>query len=178
MLRFLPPALDALTGLRSPWWRPLHRPLGDRGPRAFRPERGLAWLASRPTDTVFFAVDIVELRRVNDHYGYPYGNEAIIAVARRLQAAAGPRPTYRAGSDLFVVVARMPDAASADAFEAALRATVDQRPLAVPLLSTEQGERWEQIQLTVRTAQVRFDGDGFDAVGRQLDAFDDHRDVL
>lgn len=53
---------------------------------------------------VVFVIDVNNLKMMNDTYGHEYGNEMIIAVAKRLVRYFGPENVYRIGGDEFAVL--------------------------------------------------------------------------
>ncbi|MEX2503152.1 MAG: EAL domain-containing protein, partial [Trueperaceae bacterium] len=59
-----------------------------------------------PDDGAVVLADVVNLRGINDTYGYKVGDDLLIAIARRLRLAAGPAGLVaRTGGDQFAVFA-------------------------------------------------------------------------
>jgi len=84
---------DALTGL------PNRTLLADRLAHA------VAHAARRDTRTAVLFIDIDDFKAVNDNFGHHGGDEALVEVARRLEASLRPSDTLaRVGGDEFVAV--------------------------------------------------------------------------
>lgn len=86
-----------------------------------------------------FFVDLDGFKEINDVHGHRAGDDALVAVARALQAAVRAQDAVgRFGGDEFLVVARLPDPASARAMAEHLLAAVrrcasDALPLAASI---------------------------------------------
>ena len=103
---------DALTGL------PNRTLLADRLSHA------MAYAARRDSCTAVLFVDIDDFKAVNDTFGHQAGDEALVEVARRLEASLRPSDTLaRVGGDEFVAVCE--DVASADDAAALAERIVD-----------------------------------------------------
>lgn len=105
--------LDRLTRMA------LHDPLTGLANRALlidRLEHELAELGERGGVLAVLVIDLDRFKPVNDQYGHPVGDQLLIAVAQELiSAVRGTDTVARFGGDEFVVVARVPDFAEADA---------------------------------------------------------------
>ena len=62
---------------------------------------------SIPEDLVYIAIDLNELKVVNDHYGHEAGDHLIIGAAECMQKCFGRGKLYRIGGDEFVVQIRV-----------------------------------------------------------------------
>ncbi|MGH9226034.1 MAG: putative bifunctional diguanylate cyclase/phosphodiesterase [Acidimicrobiales bacterium] len=88
--------------------RALHDPLTTLPNRALlsdRLEQAMARAARRGTSVAVLSVNLDRFKAVNDSFGHHIGDELLVAVASRLQAAMGPGDTVaRTGGDEFALL--------------------------------------------------------------------------
>lgn len=67
--------------------------------------RSFEQLKTRGGDAAFVYLDLVDFKRINDHYGWETGDETLVAVARRIaRAARSSDLVARTGGDEFVLL--------------------------------------------------------------------------
>lgn len=82
--------------------------LGNR--RAFQGD--LAAALESGEDIALFLIDLDRFKVINDTLGHAVGDEVLVAIGRRLQAAGSPRESaYRLGGDELALIARQADEA-------------------------------------------------------------------
>ncbi|MEM9429963.1 MAG: diguanylate cyclase [Pseudomonadota bacterium] len=114
-------SIDALTGLSN------RRHLASEVPRLLREAR------HRGAMSALFMLDIDHFKNVNDRHGHLAGDVALIEVARRLRAMAGPRDFLaRFGGEEFLLLRTSTTSQDVGALAERLRSSVEGRPIALP----------------------------------------------
>lgn len=99
----------------------------------------LEWAMSQCMVAVFF-LDMDRLQHLNHEYGHDVGNQALVAISKRLVAVAGPQFVARLGGDEYVVLLEGPSPTEvvelAERILAAFRAPVLETPSSITLTAT------------------------------------------
>ncbi len=129
--------------------------------------------AARPLALVLADVD--HLRRVNDRFGRPAGDEVMLKLAGILRASVDDeRRLSRLGEDDFAIL--LPDAGRGEArqFAARLRSTVER----FRFLGARRAESSVRVTLSLGAASFPADAeDGLDLIARAREALDEARDL-